>query len=189
MALIECHECKKQISSEAANCPGCGAKVKIPKPAKKSVSGKSILKWVGISFCLIFLMQAVGAYKQSQKTPDELKQDAAAKQANIAKKAENDKNFEIRFNREKTAAIAAVTVKNASRNPDSVSWTSFMTNDDASVVCMELRAENGFGGMTVEDVSVFNGKISTEDGPWNKHCVNKKLFDVTDGTLAILKRL
>lgn len=26
MALIECHECKKEISDQAKVCPGCGAK-------------------------------------------------------------------------------------------------------------------------------------------------------------------
>lgn len=34
MALIECHECGKQISTEAAFCPGCGA------PPKKSQSNE-----------------------------------------------------------------------------------------------------------------------------------------------------
>jgi len=27
MAMIECRECKKQISSQAANCPNCGAPI------------------------------------------------------------------------------------------------------------------------------------------------------------------
>ena len=189
MALIVCHECKNQVSSEAKNCPSCGAKVKIPKPIAKPTSWRGILKWVGILMGVMFLLQVAAAFQQSQKKAEELKQEAATKQAEIAKEAENHKNSEIKFNREKKAAIAAVTVKNASRNPDSVSWTAIMTNDDASLVCMELRAQNGFGGMTVENVSVFNGKISTDDGPWNKHCANKKLYDVTAETLIILKRL
>jgi hypothetical protein len=28
MALIECHECKREISDQAKVCPGCGAKVR-----------------------------------------------------------------------------------------------------------------------------------------------------------------
>lgn len=28
MALIECTECKKEVSSEAANCPHCGVRIK-----------------------------------------------------------------------------------------------------------------------------------------------------------------
>lgn len=193
MALIVCHECKNQVSSEAKVCPTCGAKVKIPKPARKPAVRSGVWKLAGIFIGLVFLVQLYAAFQQSQKTPAELKQEADAKQEQetqqTAKKAEKDKKFAAEFKRTKAAAIAALSVKNASRNPESVSWTAIMTNDDASLVCMELRAQNGFGGMTVENVSVFNGKISTDDGPWNKHCANKKLFDVTVGTLAMLKRL
>ncbi len=38
MALMRCRECRKEISTEAANCPYCGA----PFPAKK--------KWLGRGF-------------------------------------------------------------------------------------------------------------------------------------------
>jgi len=34
MALINCHECKKEISGSASSCPGCGAPVSSSKPKK-----------------------------------------------------------------------------------------------------------------------------------------------------------
>ena len=38
MALIECHECGKEISSSAASCPGCGA----PMHAKQHKKGDTV---------------------------------------------------------------------------------------------------------------------------------------------------
>ena len=34
MALINCHECEKEISDSAASCPGCGAPVAKSVPKK-----------------------------------------------------------------------------------------------------------------------------------------------------------
>ena len=34
MALIECHECGKQISDSATTCPGCGAPVRVKQHKK-----------------------------------------------------------------------------------------------------------------------------------------------------------
>ncbi|MCP3680207.1 MAG: zinc ribbon domain-containing protein [Gammaproteobacteria bacterium] len=31
MALIQCKECKKEVSDKAMKCPGCGATLKLPK--------------------------------------------------------------------------------------------------------------------------------------------------------------
>ena len=50
MALIKCKECEKEISSDAVNCPGCGAPV---KPIKKkgvilNYLKKMVITWVVI---------------------------------------------------------------------------------------------------------------------------------------------
>jgi predicted amidophosphoribosyltransferase len=37
MALINCHECKKEISDSASSCPGCGAPIKSAQPKKGDV--------------------------------------------------------------------------------------------------------------------------------------------------------
>ncbi len=34
MALIECHECGKEISDSATSCPGCGAPVRVKQHNK-----------------------------------------------------------------------------------------------------------------------------------------------------------
>lgn len=35
MALIDCPECSREISSEAASCPQCGHPMQVPEPARK----------------------------------------------------------------------------------------------------------------------------------------------------------
>ena len=37
MALINCHECKKEISDSASSCPGCGAPINSSQPKKGQV--------------------------------------------------------------------------------------------------------------------------------------------------------
>ena len=51
MALVNCHECQKQVSDSARVCPNCGAPV--------SATQKRILKWnltvliIGLFFMLL----------------------------------------------------------------------------------------------------------------------------------------
>lgn len=37
MALINCHECEREISDSAAACPGCGAPVQTSAPKKGDI--------------------------------------------------------------------------------------------------------------------------------------------------------
>ena len=48
MALIKCKECKKEISSDAKQCPGCGYK-------KKETS------WLFIAFVIFLILGAIGS--------------------------------------------------------------------------------------------------------------------------------
>lgn len=53
MALITCKECSNEVSSTAAACPKCGARVK-PK--------SNVLPWVlGVPVGLFVLMMAIGS--------------------------------------------------------------------------------------------------------------------------------
>ena len=54
MAMIECSECKKEISSTAKACPSCGAKA--PR------SGLSWWAWIPIAaICLFALVMVIGS--------------------------------------------------------------------------------------------------------------------------------
>lgn len=62
------------------------------------------------------------------------------------------------------------TLRAANRNPDSVKWESIRANDDASVICIEYRGQNGFGGMNREFFALIAGKPSQKSAVWNRHC-------------------
>ena len=53
MALIECRECKNQVSDSAKACPKCGAPVADPVPSKSR----------GISILLALFLGGIGAHK------------------------------------------------------------------------------------------------------------------------------
>ena len=93
--------------------------------------------------------------------------DTAAEQKKKDEKAKADKK---ETDRVAVVATAAYFIKTHLRNPSSVVWESMRANDDASIVCIEYRAQNGFGGMNREFLTVANGKGSQSAGAWNKSC-------------------
>lgn len=162
MALIACHECGSKVSDEAKACPQCGVKPK----AKTSLSTKLI---AGL-FAIGIISSIIG--QNSNQPP------AVA----APTKESTDPNIELRF--QKTVLVAK-TVKAALRNPDSVQWGGMLANDDASVICIEYRAQNGFGGMNLEYVAFAKGKLQTSAEAWNKHCAEKKMYDMKRAKYAI----
>ena len=52
MALIHCKECNSEISSEAFDCPKCGAKLRNPQ---RTLFGK-IIKYIFIGFNILMLI-------------------------------------------------------------------------------------------------------------------------------------
>lgn len=75
-------------------------------------------------------------------------------------------------------AVFVRTVRESMRDPDSFKLSSVGANDDASVMCMEYRGKNGFGGYSVERVSYASGKVAQSNAQWNKHCAHKDLIDM-----------
>lgn len=63
MAMIPCHECRSEVSSEAVTCPGCGAPV---RQLERSTMAHVVVI-VGTVALLGFL--AVGLLKQREITP------------------------------------------------------------------------------------------------------------------------
>lgn len=158
MALIECAECDKQVSSKAESCPNCGA-----KPPKKT----SLFTWVAGGLFTYFVWSAVSASLSSSPNTNSgpTRPDKTAEQlaAESAAKAEKEATFQ-------KTLFAAAAIKKAMRDPDSLTWESIRSNDDASVICLEYRARNGFGGMNREFAVLANGKASQKPAAWNKHC-------------------
>lgn len=152
MALVSCHECGAKVSDEANACPQCGVKPK----AKTSL----FTKIVGGFFALTVASAIIG---QNSNSPPA---------APPAPKKPADPLAEARFQR---TVLVARSIKAALRNPDSVQWVSFHSDDEANLVCIEYRAQNGFGGMNLEQAAYAKGKIQTSTAAWNKHCGGKRL--------------
>lgn len=103
---------------------------------------------------------------EAQKTPEE-----------IAAAAKKERAFQ------KTVLLAK-TIKGNLRDPSSVEWEAIRANDDASVICLQYRAKNGFGGFSREIAVLAQDKASTDKKAWNKHCTGP-LLDLKHARVAI----
>lgn len=155
MSLLKCHECGQSVSSEAKACPSCGAKVRRPTSIAGIILAGLVL--FGIVQCS---MNSATKSPAPPKTAAELAQEKAA---------------EDRF--QTTAALVAL-LKKSTRNPDSFQIDSVGANDDASIVCINFRGQNGFGGISVESVVFDNGKASKSEKDWKRLCTANSLYDM-----------
>lgn len=79
MALINCAECKKEVSDLAASCPHCGAPVSVrPPAATQSQGGGGWWKWLlGVPVGGFILLMIIGSCaadpaKQSERSAIDL---------------------------------------------------------------------------------------------------------------------
>lgn len=161
----KCRECGKEVSTEAKACPHCGAKKPVPK--KVGPIGTAIVVLIGLVIFWPFLSGDAGtSAPPPAPTPEQ-----------VAAKAKRDATFN-------QTVAAAKAVKQALRDPDSLTWESIRANDDASVICLEYRAKNGFGGMNREFAVFVKGKASQKPEMWNKHCT-QPLTDLSRARHAV----
>jgi len=151
MALITCHECKQQISSEAKVCPQCGA-----KPKKSIGIGGIVL--VAIVGVLAYSCAGGGGGSASSKKPKSAAEIQADKELN-------------------TAIAAGRVLKKQAKDPSSFKMESFVLFPGGGA-CYEYRAKNSFGAI-VPAKAVFvppeTLQTSESDGnrfvkTWNATC-------------------
>lgn len=99
-------------------------------------------------------------------------------QADKQKATEEAKAAQAKL-RQTVALMVTSSIKANLRNPSSAEWVNVLSNDDGTVICVVLRAQNGFGGMNVENYAVVDGKLHQNDGVWNRRCAGKTLHDLT----------
>lgn len=160
MALEKCRECGKEISTEAAACPQCGAK----EPTGKSMGclGRIVFGTV--------LFVALGALA-SQCTDGTGSSPAPSKTA-AELEAESKRSERL-----KLAAGAVLVIRKNLRNPDSLEVSEVLLMPDGAS-CITYRAQNGFGGMNLERIVVTDAEMVLEQQSgfatmWNRHCANK----------------
>ncbi len=90
----------------------------------------------------------------------------------------------------RSAALAVLALRANMRNPRSFELiTAAVTEKGAS--CIEYRAQNGFGGYSVEK-AVWGKRIATSgsDGfadAWNRECAGKKNVDLTERVQTLVE--
>jgi hypothetical protein len=80
------------------------------------------------------------------------------------------------------------------RNPASLKFVNVKVISKTGSVCFTYRAQNGFGGMTIEQSAYdarHGGMITPEDSAfredWDKACTGKASTDITDAAQATLE--
>ena len=84
------------------------------------------------------------------------------------------------------SGLGVVMLKARMRNPDSFQLISAVVMPKGQY-CYEYRAQNGFGGMNVEDAVLYAPMVlSTSTDAWNKYCGGKTGEDLTDEVQALI---
>lgn len=156
MAMVNCKECKAEISSKAEACPKCGAKVK-----HSSRGCGPFVAVIGLFFVVIMV---AGIIRGPSDT-------SAAAPEKPAESQSNEKGTR--------AQTLMYVVKKSLRNPDSMKVESVIVTE-ALAVCATYRAQNGFGGMNVEQavMSADQTQAMMTGQPgfatlWSRECAGK----------------
>lgn len=166
MALLACHECGKQVSTEGRQCPSCGAKVRGLKAGRTGL----LTKLLALIFVLGFGGFIIGQVATPEPTAEQQKENSGAAK------------------RDSAAAMAVMALKSGLRNPASLQWQDILASEDGGIVCLDFRAQNGFGGLEHEVVTVIKGKATKDISTWNKRCTGAGLYDVKDSVLRAIAR-
>jgi DNA-directed RNA polymerase subunit RPC12/RpoP len=157
MALVACHECGTHISDQALACPKCGA-----KPRKKTTPTKKVASWL-LAGLIAFIVFHLLPSEQADTTVSKPESPELAAQA-AARAADQ--------NRFRQSMHMLRQIRDSMRDPDSFVVERVTANDDASVICVQYHARNGFNGMNREQVVVDNGKGNKGADAWKKRCTS-----------------
>lgn len=159
MALKDCDECGKPVSTDAKACPHCGANP--PTKTKLSTWAIGLFSAAIIGSCI---NSQDGARERASKIPPPTPEQVAA-----TKKADDEINAGIRAGRQIKASL---------KNPKSFELESFLIFPGGAT-CFEYRATNSFNAV-VPGKAVFdpsdNTILSMDNGSnrfikkWNEIC-------------------
>lgn len=79
MPLVQCAECKTEVSDQAFKCPKCGFQLRKPK---RSAFGK-LIKWAFIGFNLLMLVWLIGGVGGAAQDINKLSNEAQKTGATI----------------------------------------------------------------------------------------------------------
>lgn len=127
-----------------------------------------LLKVLGLFALSLMVLGAVMStiITKRPKSPAEI--DAERKAAVL--KAKQDAAFD-RVHR------AALALRKSLRDPESLKFDAILATEDASVICFQYRAKNGFGGYVRENIVLVGSEPSTELTTLQKYCQADNLHD------------
>lgn len=169
MALVQCHECKREVSSEAKSCPNCGAKV---RPPTKKASRLLVLLLGGAVGVSVITAMMGGYQRAEEQRAEEARQAAltpeqrAAEQAGREKQAAKDaaeaqaKATEaarlraVANDAAQAEAVCQLAAEKAANDPSSIEWLrqerqfGYTSPDKAKATSVQpMRAKNAMGAM------------------------------------------
>lgn len=185
MAIIQCKECKHEVSSEAKSCMNCGVKLRPPKKPM-SLLMKIFLGVIGLGFLASF----IGSNNKNHDSKKAEEQRVAAltpQQVEAEKAAKLKRDTQLQL-----AGAGAVALKRAMKDPEAFELKSLVVKPNG-VACYEYRAKNSFGAiLPASAVLASNGKLLTSERDsnlfvknWNKDCTPAGGDEIAD----LVKRL
>lgn len=191
MALTECAECGKEISSKAAACPHCGAK---PRTSSVPYLVTAALTVLMVGYCQLHTspedeakqIAASRATKAEQERRAAMTADARAIEDKVvaeqkARAKAADAEREANFQR----ALALLRmVKTHMHDPSSLDVEDAFYTDEGAIA-IKYRGKNAFGA------TIINYAVATKDGKassgsqrdvaplWNKYIAKKGGTDLT----------
>jgi hypothetical protein len=181
MALVECPDCGRPVSSSARVCPHCGAVLSsalFPKfvvVLLAAVGVVAFFEWKGKQQqqeeqAKASLAQAAKAEEGEKKRPAAQKKDAAPK-----KKA---------FDGVQRATLGAKALKKTIANP-AVTQLESARVIDTGAICYEYRTLNNFGGYTngkavlaADGKQIVNSEMSGFGSLWESECAKARGTEV-----------
>ena len=170
MAMIECKECKTQISDQAAVCPKCGAKNVAQR--RKTSAGT----WFVGGLAAIIAVSCITSMESSKVERDRIadKKNAAEAAKSPAQKASEAAAVKHDAQEFTFAVTAAKAVKASRKDPTSFELVSAGVVDGGAL-CMTYRARNAFNAIVTEQVAI---RRTYEIGQWNKDCAKHNVVSM-----------
>ena len=185
MAIRNCAECNKGISTDAIACPNCGAK----QPKKTSLTTWVIggLISLGVGSCVVSqtqrnsekdaalaIAQAAESKRVAALTPAQKSAEADKKIATEKAAKEEDEKFNAHAT---LAVLGANQLKGSSKDPATFEFQSIYLAKDGAV-CYEYRAKNSFNAILAgRALTAPSLKILAQErdgtkfiNAWNKSC-------------------
>lgn len=156
MAMVNCQECGKSISSKAVACPHCGF-----KPEKDKVGCARV---VVIGFVAV-LASAVALSMCSPNAP------------RTEVSAQEDQEF-------KEAVGAIVYLRDRMKNPASFELVSAVRTPSGTL-CIVYRGTNSFNAIETQRYTVNNVVSSSSDAHWQAYCAGQGGRDVSSARHAL----